>query len=801
MVTHSTAGHRQLSSTSPGQRTLAPKPFGTSDLVDDTLVALLSFFIVLVAGHGVGQVIARLLRLPLITGYLFFGILAGPFVSALITTSSVELLAPTINAVALTFISFQAGQEIFLPELLPQLKSIAVVLAVQVVATLTLFTVVLTLAAPAFFFGDLQGACRNSIALMFGSIALAISPGTVLALKLELASAGPFTNLMLGSIMTADLVVLVAFSVSRVIASVNCARLDLSLANVVFTMSIVVGNLLVGAVLAAVIIAIFALPLGRQVPDERHWDRDDIAILASSRHQYDSAHRRLSRLAYYVKGFIWLMTGFAFYLSVEIIAATTGDALGHAWEVKLEALLVLMVASCLAGHYGHIRHEMHVILDAAAPFVFLPFFVMTGAALRLDNVVSVLPLTLAFVALRIVGVLVTSFVAGRWLLGLPPRHYKNLWLTMTPQAGVALGLASEVKAMSSAAWTSQFASTIVAAVVVNQVIGPVLCARGIQQSGESQLGSDKADGDRHELCEDSNGNGDRSARRFERRTPKHAIVLGDDNAALEIGAQLRVLGCAVTMPLLDDDLVRRWDQLARRMQLTSELSKAGPDRALQCASPNAVDLVVFTGDGRRVLDQLKLLQAANGAATVAPRLVAITESPEIVPSLRQRGVFCVQASVTLVNATMRVALAEDDHVACQLATETGVAHPQCTATQTLQALTSTSRPDERAIECFASQCRRAVEMNLRHAKRQPPVSRSEELAAPPQVPSRVSMFGRASTSDFFVFTGTSRGGNQNFALVGTPEPWSKREAMRHLPLEQRSTRRRLADPQYSAAHH
>ncbi|POM59083.1 Hypothetical protein PHPALM_36183 [Phytophthora palmivora] len=91
-------------------------------------------------------------------------------------------------------------------------------------------------------------------------------------------------------------------------------------------------------------------------------------------------------------------------------------AYGLSWEIKFEPLLVLMVASCLAGHYTPIRHDMHVILDTVAPYVFLPFFVMTGAALKLDQVVNAIPLMSLYVVLRFVVIFIACYVGGRFML-------------------------------------------------------------------------------------------------------------------------------------------------------------------------------------------------------------------------------------------------------------------------------------------------------------------------------------------------------------------------------------------------
>ncbi|KAE9064396.1 hypothetical protein PF006_g30707 [Phytophthora fragariae] len=189
-------------------------PFNSWSVVPYTLSHLLAFVLVLLGAHPLGLFYPKYFRLPLITGYLVAGILSGPFLANLLNEDVVDILGSYVNAFALSFISFQAGQEIYLPELRPQIKSI-----------LALGTTVFKLAAGASFYSGLVHSCQLGIVVMSASISVLVSPSTVMALKIELNSVGPFTHVALGTCMTAEFVVLVSFSVSRVVASIYCAKL------------------------------------------------------------------------------------------------------------------------------------------------------------------------------------------------------------------------------------------------------------------------------------------------------------------------------------------------------------------------------------------------------------------------------------------------------------------------------------------------------------------------------------------------------------------------------------------------
>ncbi|CAI5737105.1 unnamed protein product [Peronospora destructor] len=107
----------------------ATVPFNSWNNTVDTLQYGLAFIVVLVAAHPLGLFFPKYFKLPLITGYLVIGIIAGPFVTNLLSEALVEMLSAYVSALALSFISFQAGQEIYIPELRPQLKQIFILLS------------------------------------------------------------------------------------------------------------------------------------------------------------------------------------------------------------------------------------------------------------------------------------------------------------------------------------------------------------------------------------------------------------------------------------------------------------------------------------------------------------------------------------------------------------------------------------------------------------------------------------------------------------------------------------------------
>ncbi|GMF34778.1 unnamed protein product [Phytophthora fragariaefolia] len=847
-------------------------PFNSWSNVPDTLSHLLAFVLVLLGAHPLGLFFPKYFRLPLITGYLVAGILAGPFLANLLNEDVVDMLGSYVNAFALSFISFQAGQEIYLPELRPQIKAILALLATYYCTAMVLGTTVFMLAAGAFFYSDLAHSCQVGIALMFASISVLVSPSTVMALKIELNSVGPFTHLALGTCMTAEFVVLVSFSVSRVVASIYCAKLDVSPESIAFTLGVVLMNLVLGVLLGLVTILIFQLPSGQ--PDEgraasgapahavsvtssrastsqrrmknsqRTDSKQDVSDLEQAMDDPDlvphphnayieetDMDKLLSkpqwwteRKALYLKGFIWLLMGYLFYLFTNTLSDLTTAHFGLVWQVKFEALLVLMLASCAAGHYAAIRPQMHVILDTVAPYMFLPFFVMTGASLQLDKVVSVLPMMSLYLVLRYTAIFLAVYGGGRFLLKLPPQHYKHLWLTMAPQAGVSLGLAAEVKELITDDWGAEFSATIVAAVVINQVIGPVLCSLGLRGAGESMIdrqaaaaaqtrsqeqagqGKDPVDSDveagkddrkpyrtlsrhnstlsrrnstlsRHNSTQALFSNGGKDPRPllpFYR--VRSAVVLGDDEVAFEIALELSLYGARVNVPLLDEARADKWRRMNESiLQRTANGELISFQNSIQDRHGEApvdsgmqnADVLIFTGAPERSLEHARVMQTMLGEHA-RPRLIAVVDDCAAGAKLRELGVLTVQPSIALGNIVTRLALL-DAPLAANLSKELSSTSSFSTAAYfrndgdgDRDSLTSLSelRLPARRLALGRS----VVSHHSVDYDRLAEVLAAENLPMPPP-PSRVSMFGTSAVEhDPFAKRSRNLGAHEHYVL-------------------------------------
>ena len=103
--------------------------------------------------------------------------------------------------------------------------------------------------------------------------------------------------------------------------------------------------------------------------------------------------------------------------------------------------------------------------------------------MALDVLVDTWWIALALFAVRLLGLFIGSF-AGGVAAGEPRKFNTTHWLTAVTMAGVGLGLAKEVDVAFSQ-WGWQFATMIIAVIVLSQLVGPPLFKWAINHVGEA----------------------------------------------------------------------------------------------------------------------------------------------------------------------------------------------------------------------------------------------------------------------------------------------------------------------------
>ncbi|HVI04323.1 MAG TPA: cation:proton antiporter [Enhygromyxa sp.] len=413
----------------------------------DSLTLLTTGFI-LVGAYTMGELFRRM-RLPALLGYLAAGVLFGPKLIEM--TLGDPGLAPLgagaikelglVNVLAVGVIGVMGGGEIKLPELRENLgKLVAVSASVFLLVLPTVVGVVLglTFIAPNLvpFLAELPLSGRIAGALLFGVLAVGMSPSATLALLQEVRAHGKFTSLVLSMVVFADLILVATFLLSLVLAKLLISPEGLSWASLAEALPHIAAEFGWALVLGLVVGLAFILYL--------RFVRREVLL---------------------------------FSLAVVFITAFVAARL-HA-----ETLLAFLVGGFVVQNFSRHGHTLIEAFERIALPVFVIYFTAQAAALDLQAVTVYLPLTLILVAVRC-SLFVLGIGFGARKAGVDDVTRRHLQVSFFSQGGVDLVLAAII-AESIPGWGADIQTVTMATILFYIVGGPPFLARVLDEVGES----------------------------------------------------------------------------------------------------------------------------------------------------------------------------------------------------------------------------------------------------------------------------------------------------------------------------
>jgi Kef-type K+ transport system membrane component KefB len=339
-----------------------------------------------------------------------------------------------MKRLAVGLIAVLAGAELRLSDLRQRGKLIVLILVLQ-----TGFVLIAVMAATLLssrwipFLDGLSPSPAFFVALLFAVMLTVNSPMVTLALLTETGARGPLARTTLGVVLVADVVVILVFTVTFSLAQASLGGTTAGTLEILQQLLWEVFK----AVLAGVAVGgIMSLYL--------HFVKRELVVFA-----------------------------------VVAVFATAGAA----EALHFELLLSLVIAGFLVENVAPVRAEplIHTLHQAAVP-VFVVFFAMTGAELRIQEFAGFWPVVLGLVLVRLVAIYGSGRLGGRWGGAEEPvRRY--VWTGLVPQAGVALGLAATVADRLPGIGLAMQTLTV-GVIALNQALGPVLFRRGLERAGE-----------------------------------------------------------------------------------------------------------------------------------------------------------------------------------------------------------------------------------------------------------------------------------------------------------------------------
>ena len=381
--------------------------------------------------------------LPKITAYIGTGILAGEYCLRIIPDSEIRNL-DVIDKISLAYIAFAAGSKPIVGG-----RSIATVAFCSVMFTFSLVTLVMVLMSDSLeFTSKLTTGQQGGVAILVGTLACARSPSSAIAIIDDMRASGPFTVLAMAVTCVLDVVVIFMFAVNNLIASSNFSTGG--------DQSAIFGK----SVARLVLSTLMGVVLGKFVVPYLLW--------------WWPPRITQCKLTRYIR-----------YAQVSILA-TIGLCvfiLDHYDEDFIDALIIAMAAGYVLTNHTPYAAEFHEILESTGPVVYIAFFTLVGASLGLSSFGKTFGASLLFFAVRIVSLMLGTGLGG-WLADEPAAHNRVAWYAYVTQAGVALGLAKKIHGQFPD-WGDEFATLIVAMVVINQLVGPPLFKHVLALLGEA----------------------------------------------------------------------------------------------------------------------------------------------------------------------------------------------------------------------------------------------------------------------------------------------------------------------------
>lgn len=367
---------------------------------------------------------------PLVVGYILIGVILGASVLGVFQPDLVDKL-DVINYIALALIGFDIGGELSLDVLKKLGKSVGCITLLESFGAFALVTLAVLLLTRKLY-----------IALIFGALACATAPAATVDVLREYKTTGALTSTVFAVVALDDAIAIIIYGFASAFAKMSISGYEqISFITIMSTPLMEIGGAIVLGILMGVILG--------YVTRQTH-DRNELLILSL--------------------GSILICTGLANMFHFSLILAN-------------------MAMGMTLINLPFTDKRTFDVMSNISPPIYVLFFVLIGARLRVDLLPAMGVLGLTYILFRITGKSIGSFLGAR-VSGAEEVVTKYLGLCLFSQAGVAIGLAvqtwHEFQAYGVEGYQLGFLAinVIVATTLIFQVIGPILTKFAVVKAGE-----------------------------------------------------------------------------------------------------------------------------------------------------------------------------------------------------------------------------------------------------------------------------------------------------------------------------
>ena len=422
-----------------------------------TASIFLSLSVALLAGLLLSR-LAKKVQLPAVTAYLVAGVLIGPFVLGSIGVPGLGITAEQIEGfglisdLALGFIAFSMGSEFRLAQLKKIGKQATFIGVFQ-----AFFTTLIVDAALIGLHFIIPETFTLQSAIVLGAVATATAPAATLMVVKQYKAKGPVTDILLPVVALDDAVGLVVFAISFGIArSLGAGSINAT-----------------SVILEPILEVVLSLALGLIM-----------GLLFTLCERY--FHSRSKRMAVSVT-----------FVMMTVALSSMRFEIGRV-HIGFSSLLACMMLGTVFCNFCEVSEELMERADKWTTPVLILFFVISGAELELSVFADIMVVLIgvAYINSRSIGKYFGAGISAK-LSKCDPNIVKYLGITLLPQAGVALGMAS--KAVELGPDGAIVRNITLFAVLIYEIVGPFLTKIALTKAGDINEEGRKSARDEHIL--------------------------------------------------------------------------------------------------------------------------------------------------------------------------------------------------------------------------------------------------------------------------------------------------------------
>jgi Kef-type K+ transport system membrane component KefB len=360
---------------------------------------------------------------PKLTGYMILGILLGPVGLNFLNNEILDQLK-VLESMALSFIALTAGGEFKFDKLKRYSRTLIYILSGQILAVFFgLIIIINVFANQISFLSVLDKQLVFGFSIILAGIAVSKSPATTIGIITELNAKGKVTEIVLSTTVVKSIFLVVSFPLIVAWAKLYLVKDTILNIQLISDLSInILGSIALGIFIGLIII-------------------------------------------WYLKSIKVEKTIFMLGVSIVITAIST--------LLNFEILLISIITGIIVENFSEQGEALIDAIERSSLPLYIIFFCFAGAGLHLETLKNAIGLTLILVVARLIFIFIGNYLGSQ--LAKEDRIIKRYsWLGFIGQAGIAVGLATLIESTFPGEIGDQIKTILIATVVVNEFIGPIL---------------------------------------------------------------------------------------------------------------------------------------------------------------------------------------------------------------------------------------------------------------------------------------------------------------------------------------